>query len=190
MDSQKQQVIAIMAAILESGERARLHSGSHVLSAADFVKRAEVIYTEAMPKDFHFHFAHGGVVNDLRSLGPVEDPMSQALSDVNRLNPQECYVALHVYAVDGQDVETSKGEKLVQCKNQSMAESVSVESSASAKLVGGTKSPLRGLRNHTTPNLRTKYSAHPASDSDGFSVVLDCGCRVMKGWRCQFHGAP
>ena len=65
MDSQKQQVIAIMAAILESGERARLHSGSHVLSAADFVKRAEVIYTEAMPKDFHFHFAHGGVIQSV-----------------------------------------------------------------------------------------------------------------------------
>jgi hypothetical protein len=44
----KQETIAIVAAILEAGDRA--YSRSWCLSAADFVKRAEVIYAEAAPK--------------------------------------------------------------------------------------------------------------------------------------------
>jgi len=52
----------------------------------------------------------------------------------------------------------------------------------------GHKSPLRGLSNHVTENIRTRWSQRPQSAAD--SIVLECGCRVMKGWRCQFHGAP
>lgn len=42
------------------------------------------------------------------------------------------------------------------------------------------------------PGTETEVNNVPLTDllEANTTEVLDCGCTVKKGWRCQWHGAP
>lgn len=107
----KQQTLGIMAAILMANH-------PHQYEPSEFVKQAEALYTAAAPKDFTFKFdiAQGETAsNDARSIAEhfLKKVHTRAAKITKIIeHPKERYTDLHVYAVDGQDVETSRGEKL------------------------------------------------------------------------------